>query len=65
MARANILCGRLGPSKSQYPLTTLLIRDTGASFGLTPFKIYFIDDVKFNITVKDFTKVNNFIEMQM
>ena len=42
---ANVLCGRLGYSTSQYPRTTVFIWDTGASFGLTPFKINFIDYV--------------------
>ena len=61
MARANVLCGRLGSSKSQYPHTTVLIWDTGASFVLTPFKGNFINNVKCNIPLKDVTKFNNVI----
>ena len=39
MASINILCGRLGSSTYQDPRTTVLIWDTGAPFGLTPFKV--------------------------
>lgn len=38
--------------------TTPLIWDTGASFGLTPFRSDFIDYVEADIPVKDVTKVN-------
>ena len=58
MASKNILCGRLGSSTSQDPRTTVLIWDTGASFGLTPFKSDFIDYVKCNTPVKDVKKLN-------
>ena len=40
---------------------TVLIWDTGASFGLTPFRSDFIDYVKCDIQVKDVTKVNTVI----
>ena len=61
MARKNILCGRLGSSTSQDPRTTVLIWDTGASFGFTPFKSDFIDYVRCNNPVKDVTKENTVI----
>ena len=61
MTCANLLCGRLGSRKYQDPRTTVIIWDTGASFGLTPFKIDFIDDVKCNIPVKEVTKFNSVI----
>ena len=61
MARANVLCGRLGPSTSQDHCTTVIIWDTGALFGLTQFKSYSIDYVKFDIPVKDITKVNTVV----
>ena len=40
---------------------TVLIWDTGASFGLTPFRSDFIDYVKCDIQVKDVTKVNTLV----
>jgi hypothetical protein len=43
------------------PKTTMLIWDTGASFGLTPFWSDFIDYVKCEIPVWDVTKVNKVI----
>ena len=58
MTSANILCGRLGSSTPQNPHTNVLIWDTGASFGLTPFKSGFIDYVKCSTHVKDVTKDN-------
>ena len=61
MASVNILCGRLGSSTSQDPRTTVIIWDTGASFGLAPFKSDFIDYVKCNTPVKDVKKVNTVI----
>ena len=39
----------------------MLIWDTGASFGLTPFKSDFISYVKCNTPVKDFTYDNTVI----
>ena len=39
----------------------MLIWDTGESFLLKQFKSNFIDYMKFNITVKDVTKVNTII----
>ena len=43
------------------PKTLMLIWDTGASYGLTPFRSDFIDYVKCDIPVKDVTKVNKVI----
>ncbi len=43
------------------PHTLILIRDTGASFGLTPFRSDFIDYVECDIPVWDVTKVNKVI----
>ncbi len=43
------------------PQMLILIWDTGASFGLTPFFSDFIDYVECDIPVKDVTKVNKFI----
>ena len=43
------------------PKTMILIWDTGASFGLTPFRSNFIDYVKCDIPVRDVTKVNRVI----
>ena len=39
----------------------MLAWDTGASYGLTPFKSNFIDYVECDIMVKDVTKVNRVI----
>ena len=39
----------------------ILVWDTGASYGLTPFMSDFIDYVEFYIPVKDVTKVNRVI----
>ena len=57
MDRANILCGHIGYSTSQDTHTTMLFWDTGASFGLTPFKSNFIYYDKCIIPVKNVTKV--------
>ena len=43
------------------PKTMILIWDTGASFGLTPFRSDFIDYVKCDIPIRDVTKVNRVI----
>jgi hypothetical protein len=43
------------------PKTTMLIWDTGASFGLTPFISDFIDYVKCKIPVWDVTRVSTVI----
>ncbi len=43
------------------PRQLMLIWDTGASFGLTPFRSDFIDYVACTIPVRDITKVNNVI----
>ena len=61
MVRANLRCGCLGYSTSYYPCTTVIVLDTGASFGLIAFKSNFIDYVNCNIPVKDVTKVNTVI----
>ena len=61
MARANVLYSHLGSSISQYPLTTVLSWDTGASFGLAQFKSEIINYTKCSIPVKDIKKVNTFI----
>ena len=51
---------RLLPNGPTYADTNL-IWDTGASFGLTPFRCDFIDYVECNIEVKDVTKINNVV----
>jgi hypothetical protein len=43
------------------PRSLILIWDTGASYGLTPFCSDFIDNVECDIPVQDFTKVNKVI----
>ena len=43
------------------PKNLILIWDTGASFGIPPFKSDFIDYVESEIAVKDVTKVNKVI----
>jgi hypothetical protein len=43
------------------PKTLILIWDTGASAGLTPFQSDFIDYVKCEIDVRDITKVNKVV----
>ena len=43
------------------PKQLMLIWDTGASFGLTPFRSDFIDYVACTIPVRDVTRVNNVI----
>ena len=40
------------------PRTIMLVWDTGASYGLTPFRSDFIYYVKFDTPVKDVTEVN-------
>jgi hypothetical protein len=45
----------------QDPKSCILIWDTGASYGLTPFRSDFIDYVKCEIPVKDVTKVNKVV----
>ena len=42
----------------KYPSKFILIWYMGSSYGLTPFRINIIDYVKFNIPVKDVTKIN-------
>jgi hypothetical protein len=43
----------------------ILIWDTGASYGLTPFRSDFIDYVKCEIPVRDVTKVNKVVGIGM
>jgi hypothetical protein len=43
------------------PKSVILIWDTGASYGLTPFRSDFIDYVKCEILVRDVTKVNKVV----
>ena len=64
MASANILCGSLVSSTSQYPSNIVLIWDTVTSFGLKPFKSEFIDYVRCNTPLKDATKVNTVIVIE-
>jgi hypothetical protein len=45
------------------PKSLMLIWDTGASFGLTPFQSDFIDYMACTIPVWDVTKVNNVINI--
>ena len=58
MARANVLCRRLGSSTSHDPLTTVIVWRNGTSFVLTPFKSDFVYNVMCDAPVKDITKVN-------
>ncbi len=46
------------------PRTLILIWDTGALFGLTPFCSDFIDYVECDIPVQDVTKVNKVIRIR-
>jgi len=41
--------------------SVILIWDTGASYGLTPFRSDFIDYVECDMPVRDVTKVNKVI----
>ena len=41
--------------------TMILEWDTGASFGLTPFKSNFVDNVECDISIEGLTKVNKVI----
>ena len=65
--RANRLCGQIlyntviQNSDRKDIRTMMLVWDTGASYGLTPFMSDFIDYVEFYIPVKDVTKVNRVI----
>ncbi len=47
------------------PKSLILIWDTGASYGLTPFRSDFIDHVKCEIPVRDVTKVNTVVGIGM
>ena len=68
--RANALRGTYGGTYEnrisfstglQDPKSLILIWDTGASYGLTPFRSDFIDYVKCEIPVRDVTKVNTVV----
>jgi hypothetical protein len=60
-----LLCGTFEMHQSAPdrldPKTLILIWDTGASAGLTPFRSDFIDYVKCVIDVRDITKVNKVV----
>ncbi len=60
-----LLCGTFEMHQSAPdrldPKTLILIWDTGASAGLTPFQSDFIDYVKCEIDVRDITKVNKVV----
>ena len=43
------------------PKSLILVWDTGASLGLTPFRSDFIDYVDADIAIKDVTKINGVI----
>jgi hypothetical protein len=49
------------PGGPKDPRTLILIWDTGALFGLTPFRSDFIDNVECDIPVRDVTKVNRVV----
>ena len=65
--REILLCGQILENRvlqniyCRYLRTTMLVWDTGDSYGLTPFRSYFIDYVKCGIPVKDVIKVNRVI----
>ncbi len=70
----NALCGTYGGTYEnctsfftglQNPKSLILIWDTGASYGLTPFRSDFIDYVKCEIPVRDVTKVNTVVGIGM
>ena len=47
----------------KYPRKLIFIWDTGTSYGLTPFRSNFINDVKCNILVNDVTSINRVIDI--
>ena len=47
--------------ETKNPKSLILIWDTGASFGITPFRSDFIDYVEADIAVKDVTNINKVI----
>jgi hypothetical protein len=74
LARINMMHGSYeGTYESQCPhmddpvgtKTTILIWDTGDSFGLTPFLSDFMDYAKCKISVRDITKVNKVIRIRI
>ena len=67
LRQAALLCGSISenilhhPGERKDPRKLILIWDKGASYGLTPFRSNFIDDVKCDILVKGATKTNRVI----
>ena len=67
LIRSALLCGSIleyhlhHSVEIKYPRKLILIWDTGASYGLTLFRSDFFDYVKFDISVKDVTKINRAI----
>ena len=62
LLRGSILENHLHHSEERKDLRKLiLIWDTGASYGLTPFRSDFIDHVRSDIPIKDMTKINRVI----
>ena len=62
MLRGQILENRVPQnSDHKYLRTMVLVWDTGASYGLIPFRSDFIDDLKCDIPVKDAKKINRVI----
>ena len=62
MLRGHILENRVLQNSNGKDLRTMmLVWNTGSSYGLTPFRSDFVDDVDWNILVKDVTKVNRVI----
>ena len=64
VGRANLLTSELGSSFMKATFRECpLVWDTGASFGLTPFRGDFIDCVECQIPVKDISRMNMVIGM--
>ena len=65
--RVNMLQGQILENRvlqncyRKYPITMMLVWDTGVSYRLTPFRSDFIDYVECDIPVKGVTKVNRAI----
>ena len=65
--RENLLCGQILENQvpqnidRKGPRKMILVRDTGDSYELTPFRSDFIDYVECDIPVKDATKLNTVI----
>ena len=59
VSRANHFTLELGSSFNKAtPWDCLFVWDTGASFGLTPFRGDFIDYIECRISVKDISRTN-------